>query len=67
MSQLLPYDEINFDKNLKSEDTLNTEDVSEIGYFVECDLKYPDQIKEKNGLFLFAPERKVSPQNRLSD
>ena len=31
MSQLLPYDETNFDKNIKLEDILNTEDDSQIG------------------------------------
>ena len=47
MSEPLPYDEIKFDKNVELEDVLNTPDDSDIGYFVEADLIYPDNIKEK--------------------
>ena len=42
MSEPLPYDEIKFDNTVKLEDILNTRDDSDIGYFVEVDLKYPD-------------------------
>ena len=45
MSQPLPYDEINFDNNVKLEDILNTPDDSDIGFFVEAYLIYPDNIK----------------------
>ena len=51
MSQPLPYDEIKFDQNVKLEDMLNTPDDSDIGYFVEVDLKYPGHIKEKTKKF----------------
>ena len=47
MSTLLPYDEIKFEKGICLEEILNTLDDSEIGYFLEVDLKYPDNIKEK--------------------
>ena len=47
MSQPLPYDEIKFDNNVKLEDILNTPDDNDIGYFVEVDSNYPDNIKEK--------------------
>ena len=46
MSQSLPYDEIKFDKNVKLEEFLNTPDDSDIGYFIEVDLKYPNNIRE---------------------
>ena len=60
MSAYLPYDEIKFDKNVKLEDILNTPDDSEIGCFIEVDLKYPDKIKEKTKNFPFAPvNRKI--------
>ena len=39
MSQRLPYDEIKFHKNFKLTDILNTPDDSDIGYFIEVDLK----------------------------
>ena len=47
MSQLLPYDEIKFDSDVRLEDILNTADDSDIGYFIEVDLNYPDNIREK--------------------
>ena len=58
MSQPLPYDEIKFDKSIKLEDILNTPDDSDIGYFIEVDLKYPDKIKQKTKNFPFAPVKK---------
>ena len=58
MSQPLPYDEIKFDKIVKLEDILNTPDVSDIKYFIEVDLKYPDNMKEKTNNIPFAPVNK---------
>ena len=58
MSQPLPFDEIKFDNNVKIEDILNTPDDSNIGYFIEADLKDPDNIKEKTKNFPFAPVNK---------
>ena len=53
MTQLLLYDEIKFDKNVEIEDILKTSDDSDIAYFVEVDIKYPDNIKEKTKNFPF--------------
>ena len=62
MSQYLPYDEIKFDNKIELEDILNTPDDSDIGYFVEADLKYSDNIKEKTKNFPFASEnKKINP------
>ena len=47
MCQPLPFDEFKFDKNVKLEDILNTNDYSVIGYFIEVDLKNPDKIKKQ--------------------
>ena len=58
MSEPLPYDEIKFVKNVKFEDILKTPDDSDIGYFVEVDLIYPDNIKEKTKNFPFVPVNK---------
>ena len=64
MSQPLPYDEIKFDKNVILEETSNTPDDSDIGYFSEVDLKYPDNLKYKTKNFLFAPvNKKINPDN----
>ena len=59
MSEYLPYDEINFDRNVNLENILKTPDDSDIGYFVEVDLTYRDNIKEKTKNFPFAPEKKL--------
>ena len=58
MSEYLPYDETNFDRNVKLEDILSTPDDNDIGYFVEVDLKYPDNIKYETKNVLFTPENK---------
>ena len=64
MSQPLPYDEINFDQNVKLEDTLKAPDDIDIGYFIEVSLKHPDNIKEKTKNFPFAlVNKKVIPEN----
>ena len=63
MSQPLPYDEIKIDKNVKLEEISNTPDDSDIGFFIEVDLNYPDKIKEKTKHFPFPPEKKVNPDD----
>ena len=47
MSEYLPWDEYKLDRTVKLEDLLNTPDDSDIGYFIEVDLTYPDNIKKK--------------------
>ena len=70
MSQMLPYDEIEMWHGHPDlymnwlEQILNTPDDNEIGYFLEVDLKYSDNIKEKTKHFPFCPEiRKINPYN----
>ena len=68
MIQPLPYDEIEMwhghpdlyvNKVDESLIILNTPDDSGFGYFVEVDLIYPDDIKEKTKSFANAPEKKL--------
>ena len=58
MSQSLPYQDLKFDSSTDIETILSTPDNSEIGYFVEVDLKYLDEIKDKTKNFPFCPENK---------
>ena len=37
------------------------------GYFIEVDLKYPDNIKEKTKYFPFCPENKFSHQDKFTN
>ena len=73
MSQFLPYDEIEMwhgspDKYWNwLEEILNTPDDSDIGYFLEVDLKYPDNIKEKTKNFPFCPENKKIDPDKYTD
>ena len=67
MSQFLPYDEIKFEKDICLEEILNTSDDNEIGYFLEVDLKYPDNIKQKTRYFPFCPENKKTNPNKYND
>ena len=69
VSQPLPYDEIemwhghpHLYKNWL-EGIFYTPDDSDIGYFIEVDLRYPDNIKEKTKNFPFAPENKKIDTN----
>ena len=48
MNQSLPYNELEFDRNVKLEDRIYTLDISDIGYFVEVDLKSPDEVNENS-------------------
>ena len=58
MSQSLPYVEIKFNNYVQLEDILNTRDYNDIGYFVEIDLKYSDNIKETTKKLPFCAENK---------
>ena len=67
MSEPFPYHEIKFDRNVELEDIINTPDDSDIGYFVEVDLKYPDNIKQKTKNFPFAPVNKKINPDKFND
>ena len=73
MSQPSPYDQIEMwhghpDHYMKKlVESLNTPDDSDIGYFLEVDLKYPDDIKEITKNFPFFPENKVIPNYKHND
>ena len=73
MSQPLPYDEIEMwhvDPDLymkKLEEVLDTSDDSDTGYFIEPDLRYPENIKEKTKNLPFAPENKVIPKDKYNE
>ena len=73
MSHFLPYDEIEMwhghpDKYWNwLEEILNTPDDSEIGYFLEVDLKYPDNIKQKTKYFPFCQENKKTNPDKYNE
>ena len=73
MSQMLPYDEIEMwlghpDLYMNwLEEILNTLEDNETGYFLEVDLKYPVNIKEKTKHFPLCPENKITPEEKYND
>ena len=67
MSQMLPYEEINFERNVSLKEIINTPDNSLIGYFLKAHLRFPDNIKEKTRIFSFVPEIKVIQKDKFKD
>ena len=64
MSEYLPFNDIKCHIKVKLEVILTTPDDSDIDYFSEVDLKYPDIIKEKSKNFPFAPvNKKINPDD----
>ena len=47
MSESLPYDKIEFDKKIKMKDILKTPHQSDIGCFIEIDINFPENIKNR--------------------
>ena len=56
--QTLLYDEIEIDKKVQLEKILKNPDDSDIDYFIEVDLGYPDNIKKRT-IFHFDPKTKL--------
>ena len=67
MSESLPYDEIEFYRIVTLEEFLKTPDDSDIGYFVEVDLKNPDNIHYKTKNFPFAPKNRIINPDYFSE
>ena len=59
MSEPLPIDEIKFRRNFCPQDLLNTPNDIDIGHFLEVNLSYPYNIRQKTKHFPFAPENKI--------
>ena len=70
MSQPLPFDEIemwhghpDYYMN-KLEENLYTPDDNDVEHFIEVDLKYLDNIKEKTKSFPFCPDNKIIDKSK---
>ena len=51
----------------KLEEILVTPDDSDIGFFVEVDLSYSDNTKEKTKNCPLCPENKIIPKDKYND
>ena len=73
MSQMLPYDENEIwhghpDLYMnKLDENLNTPDDNDVAYFMEVDINYPENIKERTNKFPSAPGGKVNHKVKNND
>ena len=59
MRQWLPYDDSKFEtEKVCLEEIINTPGYSDIGYFIEVNLEYPHNIRDKTRHLPFCPENK---------
>ena len=67
MTQYLPYDEIKIDNTIDINNALKTDDNNDVGYIIECDLHFPEEIHHKLKEFPPAPEILVPKDEWMSD
>ena len=61
------WKKLKFNTQIKLEDILKTEDDNKIGYYVECDLEYPEGLHDKFKEYAPAPESLIPKEECLSD
>ena len=66
MSEYLPYGGFKWLKNVDEFDVMSVSEKSPIGYFLEVDLKYPDELHELHNDYPLAPEKFVVSSDILS-
>ena len=66
MSEYLPYKEFNWLKNIDEFDVMSISEKSPIGYFLEVDLEYPDELHELHNDYPLAPEKLAVSSDMLS-
>ena len=66
MSEYLPYEEFIWLKNVDKFDVNSINEKSDTGYFLEVDLKYPDELHELLNDYPIAPEKLAVTNDILS-
>ena len=66
MSEYLPYEKFEWVKNVDGFDVNSINEKSEIGYFLEVDLEYLDELHELNNDYPPAPEKLAVSSDMLS-
>ena len=66
MSEYFPYKEFEWLKNVDEFDVNSINEKSEIGYFLEVDLEYPDELHELHNDYPLAPEKLAVTNDMLS-
>ena len=66
MSEYLPYEEFVWLKNVDSFDVMSIDKQSDVGYLLEVDLKYPNELHELHNDYPLAPEKRFATNDILS-
>ena len=66
MSEYLPYGEFKWLKNVDELDVMSINEKSDIGYILEVDLEYPDELHELHNDYPLAPEKLAVSSDMLS-
>ena len=66
MSEYLPYREFECLKNVDSFDVLSVNEKSDVGYTLEVDLKYLDELNDLYNDYPLAPEKLAVTNDMLS-
>ena len=66
MSEYLPYEGFEWLKNVDEFNVMSISEKSPIGYFLEVDLKYPDELHELHKDYPLAPEKLAVSSDMLS-
>ena len=67
MSEYLPYGEFKWLENVDNLDVKSINEKKEIGYFLEVDLEYPDELHELHNDYPLAPEKLAVSSDMLSN
>ena len=67
MSDYVPYKEFKWLKNVDGFDVNSISEKSPIGYILEIDLEYPDELYVLHNDYPVAPEKLTIPYDMLSD
>ena len=66
MSEYLPYERFEQSKNVDEFGVMPISEKGPIGYFLEVDLKYPDELHELHNDYPLAPEKLAVSSDMLS-
>ena len=67
MSEYLPYGGFKWLKNVDGFDVMSISEKSLIGYFLEADLEYPDELHKLHNDYQLAPEKLAVSSDMLSN
>ena len=66
MNEYLPYKAFKWLKSIDKFDIMSISEKRSIGYFLEVDLEYPEELHELHNDFLLAPEKLTVSSDMLS-